>query len=244
MSKMQVSIVTTTAKAALTPALNPALKPAALKPDLSRTLARSSNPLLSYIDAIGAAVCKAVDSWAATASLVEVVVNGPIATGGMMIGPAVGGLVQGYAPDAPWREHTMAIASGLESQIQQFQSTVRVPGLAWFPAFAAYPGPVTPPMVATPTPLVVLAGGAGPLLDEPALRLAFASGYRSAKPAQADELASALAQGLAAAFKVWLPTTMVTNVIGWGHVPTFAPPYVPVGPVVNGRAMMQPGGLV
>jgi hypothetical protein len=27
-------------------------------------------------------------------------------------------------------------------------------------------------------------------------------------------------------------------------VPTFAPPYVPVGPVVNGRAMMQPGGLV
>jgi hypothetical protein len=235
---MQVSIVTTTAKAALK----------LEKPEsaTTRSLARSSasgSPLLGYIDAIGAATCKAVDSWAATASLVEVVINGPIATGGMMIGPAVGGLVQGYAPDVPWREHTMAIAAGLEAQMQQFQSTVRVPGLGWFPSFAAFPGPVTPPTVATPTPLAVLAQGGAPLLDEPALRLAFASRYRS-KLAQAEELASALAQGLAAAFKVWLPTTMVTNVIGWGHVPTFAPPYVPVGPVVNGRAMMQPGGLV
>jgi hypothetical protein len=37
---------------------------------------------------------------------------------------------------------------------------------------------------------------------------------------------------------------MVTNVLGTGPVPTFAPPYVPVGPVVGGVANMTPGGFV
>jgi hypothetical protein len=37
---------------------------------------------------------------------------------------------------------------------------------------------------------------------------------------------------------------MVTNVLGTGPVPTFAPPYVPVGPVVGGIANMPPGGLI
>ena len=36
---------------------------------------------------------------------------------------------------------------------------------------------------------------------------------------------------------------MVTNVIGTGPVPTFAPPYVPGGPVVGGVGSMPPGGL-
>ena len=36
---------------------------------------------------------------------------------------------------------------------------------------------------------------------------------------------------------------MVTNVLGTGPVPTFAPPYVPVGPVVGGVGTMMPGGF-
>jgi hypothetical protein len=37
---------------------------------------------------------------------------------------------------------------------------------------------------------------------------------------------------------------MVTNVLGTGPVPTFAPPYVPVGPVVGGVGNMTPGGFI
>ena len=44
-------------------------------------------------------------------------------------------------------------------------------------------------------------------------------------------------------FKIWQVSTMVTQVTGTGPVPTFAPPYVPGGPVVGGTAIMSPGGF-
>ena len=43
---------------------------------------------------------------------------------------------------------------------------------------------------------------------------------------------------------IWQASTMVTNVLGTGPVPTFAPPYVPVGPVVGGVGNHAPGGFV
>jgi hypothetical protein len=44
-------------------------------------------------------------------------------------------------------------------------------------------------------------------------------------------------------FKVWQASTMVTQVMGTGPVPTFAPPYVPAGPVLGGVGTMPPGGF-
>jgi hypothetical protein len=44
--------------------------------------------------------------------------------------------------------------------------------------------------------------------------------------------------------QVWLVSTMVTNVMGQGPIPTFAPPYVPVGPVVGGIGVQLPGGMI
>jgi len=38
--------------------------------------------------------------------------------------------------------------------------------------------------------------------------------------------------------------TMVKGVLGSGPVPTFAPPYVPVGPVLGGTAISPPGALL
>ena len=45
-------------------------------------------------------------------------------------------------------------------------------------------------------------------------------------------------------FQIWQTSTQVTNVMGFGPVPTFAPPVVPMGPVVGGLGAMLPGGLV
>jgi hypothetical protein len=58
------------------------------------------------------------------------------------------------------------------------------------------------------------------------------------------ELLDCIAQAVGAVFKIWLPSTMVTNVLGMGPIPTFVPPFVPVGPVLGGTATMAPGGLV
>jgi hypothetical protein len=59
-----------------------------------------------------------------------------------------------------------------------------------------------------------------------------------------QNLYEALAEAFEAAFNIWKVTTMVTNVLGTGPIPTFAPPYVPVGPVVGGTGTMTPGGFV
>jgi hypothetical protein len=45
-------------------------------------------------------------------------------------------------------------------------------------------------------------------------------------------------------FNEMLQTTLVANVLGTGPVPTFAPPYVPVGPVIAGTAIGLPGFLL
>ena len=56
-----------------------------------------------------------------------------------------------------------------------------------------------------------------------------------------SELFEAVAFGFEKAFQVWVPSQMVMSVMGTGPVPCFAPPYVPVGPVVGGTGTQLPG---
>jgi hypothetical protein len=59
-----------------------------------------------------------------------------------------------------------------------------------------------------------------------------------------QNLYEVLAEAFEQAFQMWKTSTMVTNVMGTGPVPSFAPPYVPVGAVVGGVGTMLPGGFV
>ena len=61
---------------------------------------------------------------------------------------------------------------------------------------------------------------------------------------QYEALHDAIATVLAAAFTMWLPMQQVMLVMGKGPIPTFAPPYVPVGPVVAGDIISTPGHLM
>ena len=58
-----------------------------------------------------------------------------------------------------------------------------------------------------------------------------------------SKLFEAICDAIDKCFKIWQAATQVTNVIGTGPVPSFAPPYVPVGPVVGGVGTMVPGGF-
>jgi len=58
-----------------------------------------------------------------------------------------------------------------------------------------------------------------------------------------QELFEAISDAFEKTYNLWKVSTMVTNVMGTGPVPTFAPPYVPVGPVVAGVGTMIPGGF-
>jgi len=64
------------------------------------------------------------------------------------------------------------------------------------------------------------------------------------KTKQYEALHDSIATVLALAFLMWLPMQQVMLVMGKGQIPTFAPPFVPVGPVVMGDNLPIPGHLM
>ena len=116
---------------------------------------------------------------------------------------------------------------------------VRVPGA--YPTFAAFPGPTAPPTAATPIRLTkgVSTGDAG--LKSAMLTTKLTSALRipatKAVMGTPDAAMKGLADWVDGSFQDWKAQAMLVNVMGHGPVPTFAPPYVPVGPVVTGNVM-------
>jgi hypothetical protein len=64
------------------------------------------------------------------------------------------------------------------------------------------------------------------------------------KTKQYEALHDGIATVLALAFLLWLVQQQVMLVMGKGPIPTFAPPFVPVGPVVMGDNLPIPGHLM
>jgi hypothetical protein len=134
------------------------------------------------------------------------------------------------------------IAGGLGGAWLQLTASMKVPGLPWYPAFAAMPSPVAPPTPNVPGPIAMLTM-ASAVVSKVALKNAMV--FKHAGASRVDQnLYEALAEAFEQAFQLWKVSTMVTNVLGTGPVPTFAPPYVPVGPVVGGVGGMTPGGFL
>lgn len=128
-----------------------------------------------------------------------------------------------------------AVAKGMEHQWSALARSVTVPGLPWYPAFAAFPAPQAPPMPNVPTPFVTLAHDA--MATSPQnLKTAM----RSMLQGNMDycmEFFDSVATAFQAPLQVWKVQQPVALVLGTGPIPTFAPPYVPVGSVVGGTIL-------
>jgi hypothetical protein len=196
-----------------------------------------------YITGICTAICSAWAAWQSSATLVGVVVNAVTASGGVVVGPPLTPLILAQGPNANdfERKRTSAIAEVIGTAWLSYTATLRVPGLPWYPAFAAVPSPVAPPSPNIPNPILALTQVAT-ILNENSLKSQMTA--RFGVPEKfSDELFAAIASAFERVFNLWQVSTMVTNVLGTGPVPTFAPPYVPVGPVVGGVGTMLPGGF-
>ncbi|MBL8472568.1 MAG: hypothetical protein KF778_10875 [Rhodocyclaceae bacterium] len=202
------------------------------------------NDYNNYIDSLARAVGYALSQWQQQSVLTGVQIMANMALGGTMRGPSVEPFIRAQAPAGNWDVHTRAIAAGLAGQLHLFQQCLRVPGLPWYPAFIAFPGPMAPPMPNVPCSLMALAGQAMAQLSEHAVKAAIITKLPQPRPTAGEELAGAVAAGFEKAAVPWVGTVTVKNVMGTGPVPTFAPPYVPVGPVVGGTGTMLPGGLL
>ena len=171
--------------------------------------------------------------WSAAARMVEVSVNGPVGTGGRLVGPPLTPLLRVLAGPASSAEAALA-AKALEdfaTALDVWSATLQVPGLPLWPAFAAIPAPVAAPMPSLPMPLAAFRPQ--PLIVRPT---------PTGDPAQ-DEVLKAVARALQELFEHWKMGKMVTGLMASGPVPVFAPPYVPVGPVVGGRAQSWAGAI-
>lgn len=141
------------------------------------------------------------------------------------------------------------VCDGVSDCVKKYVDNVTVPGLPWYPAFAAFPGPVAPPMPNIPSMLVMCPSSGLPYVTVPqqmqnAIVNKLPSSIKNKCPEKIHKtIALAIATSLTTGFTIWIATQTINLVTGTGQIPTFSPPFVPVGPVtVNGKNIPTGGG--
>jgi len=186
---------------------------------------------------------EAHSSWRVGAMFAGIAINGPTATGGRLEGPSLAGPISAKMAGvgAP-SQVAEGLAGAVAETFKAWTDTIRVPALPWYPAFAAFPGANAPPTPNVPTPMSSLAHDPA-RLDAGALASKIRGRVGSAKEWPGAGGIDDYARWFSAGIIGWLPRAQVLNVLGKGPVPSFAPPYVPVGPVVGGTNVATPGHL-
>jgi hypothetical protein len=209
-----------------------------------------------FHDAMVDAVSFAHNLWKLQAKFQNLMINAIVAVGqpGCLNGPALESNIKNAPMVAAFTGNKAkmrdAVAKGVSDCFKKWQDQVMVPGLPWYPAFAAFPGPMAPPMPNIPMPLITCVSPMMPQIITPdpmtqAMDDALDGGLKDKDPEKHfHALHLAIATTLSLAFLMWLPMQQVMLVLGKGPVPTFAPPFVPVGPVVMGDNIAIPGHLM
>ncbi len=200
-----------------------------------------------YIEGICGAICTGMDMWRMLAKFQNIIIAGPVAVGppGCLSGPTMESFIMISAPIATPQElkYSKAISKAISDKWKEWQDMVMVPGLPWYPAFTAFPGAMAPPMPNVPMPLITCPSPMMSGLMPPALKSAMKDNLGESDALHHEELFEAIATGFFTVFMMWVAQQMVMNVLGKGQIPTFAPPFVPVGPVVGGDVLSIPGHL-
>lgn len=208
------------------------------------TANKISQQFTSFIDGICSAICSAMSQWHTMAGMTGVMVNAVTASGGQVVGPPLLPLILPSAPKATPNElkYSMAVANTISTGWLSYTASIKVPGLPWYPAFAAFPGPVAPPMPNVPVPVIALTQ-VTTSLSMSALKSQMIAALGDPMAPHHQQLFESIADAFEQCFQIWQASTMVNNVLGTGPIPTFAPPFVPAGPVLGGVANMPPGGF-
>lgn len=193
---------------------------------------------LNYLVAVSGAITDAIGIWKTNASLTDVRINGGIASGGKVQGLALEPLISATAPrDSQWsRTLSHAVSCGVHNCWKDWERSLSVPNLPWYPMFAAYPGGIAPPVPNLPSPLAAMRQNVD--VFKPGAILTQMKAKLSGAPGAGQEVLYAVAEGFSAAFFAWIPTQMITEVIGQGVIPQvvgFGIGVLP-SPMIDGRA--------
>ncbi len=223
------------------------------------TAATMTEAYKSFIYTMLDAVESAFNMWRPTLMFQNIKINGPTAVGSKGCLKANGDFYEMFkmypghnqfilGKHYPkWRD---AVGKGVNNCLKNYVDGVTVTGAPWYPAFAAFPGPVAPPMPNVAWPLIAcpstgMADITVPEKLKKAMLKEFDDGVAEKCHDKIHEtIFEAIATALAPGFLIWVSSQMVNLVMGTGQIPTFAPPVVPVGPVVNGQNIPAPGNLM
>lgn len=202
----------------------------------------------AFIDGVCEAICTAHTLWKLQAKFgnIQIVAVNAMGGPGCLSGPDIKPLILMSAPKSTPQElkYSKAVATAVAKCFKSWQDNVAVPGLPWYPAFAAFPGPMAAPMPNVPMPLATCPSASHVEMTAPRLKQEMIAALGDSGAMHHEALFDAIAQGLSAVFGLWLPQQQVSLVMGKGPIPTFAPPFVPVGPVVGGDVISVPGHLM
>jgi len=124
--------------------------------------------------------------------------------------------------------------------------SVNVPGA--YPKLAAVPGPMAPPTPASSAFPIARGASAGEYrLTAAMLSPQLVTALRplaGRDTSGLDNAVKSLTSWVEASFRDWKLTAQIVGVKGKGPIPTYAPPYVPVGPVVMGDNISGPGQVI
>lgn len=136
-----------------------------------------------------------------------------------------------------------AIASAFETCWSAWEKGYQVQ--LQYPTFAAVPMPMAPPTPNIPLPIATGSSVGDPLINKDIMSGMMMSNLSGFSPDNMTKLLfDKFSEGLCQVFDQWKASTMIQNVMGQGPVPSFAPPFSPVGPVVGGTNIPAPGCLV
>ena len=225
-------------------------------PHHQKTVNKIGDNYKEFHDTMLDAVKYAHDMWKLQAKFTGLMINAVTALGkpGCLDGPELESLIKNAPMCASMTgnaaKHRDAVAKGVSKCFKDWQGKVMIPGLPLYPAFAAFPGPQAPPMPNVPVPLIACPSAMASQIFSPSAMTkemddALDSGLKDKDPekhyhALHDAIATVLSLGL----MIWCASQMVQLVLGKGPIPTFAPPFVPVGPVVMGDNLAIPGHLM
>jgi hypothetical protein len=137
-----------------------------------------------------------------------------------------------------------AIATAIDTSWNAWQSGYMVT-LMYPPTFAAFPGPTHPPTPNIPMPVVAGSSAGDALMKKNAISGLMLANLSGVTPDSLTQmLFDKFAEGFCMIFDIWKASTMIMNVMGTGPVPSFAPPFSPVGPVAGGSIIPKPGIFV
>jgi len=196
----------------------------------------------AWINGAKRGIKEGVPTWVLGLKFKGVVINGPIASGGHLVATndlkplIVNRMLEAGAPQSVVDGFMGAVTEAWQS----WMASVSVPFLPWYPTFAVVPAPYSLSCPNVPMALITLAQDPMPLLPE-TLAAAIKSriGEAANLPGGADAI-NEFCRWLNIGFVAWLPPAQVNMVMGKGPVPGFAPPTVPVSPVVGGKGDSVP----